>query len=189
LYPENGFPNQGGFSVAMRIHQALTTGMQSAWVYWTFVDGDSEVSDFGLTNQQAQASSPKYNAAKHFFRHIRPGAVRVDAASDAATIWSSAYVHDEDGTLTVVLLNTSATDANVRIQLPTTPTGITRFDTYATSDGSYWQAESADVYEYETTVLIPRYGVVTLVGQGAPSTGLPGTGESDLVPTFEAYPN
>src|SRR5690606_38898648 len=61
LYPENGFPNQGGFSVAMRIHQALTTGMQSAWVYWTFVDGDSEVSDFGLTNQQAQASSPKYN--------------------------------------------------------------------------------------------------------------------------------
>ncbi|HEX7071787.1 MAG TPA: T9SS type A sorting domain-containing protein [Rhodothermales bacterium] len=188
LVPATGFPSRGAFSVAMRIHQALTAGMESAWIYWTFADGDDAVSEFGLTNQAAGANSPKYVAAKHFFRYIRPNAVRVEAATDVESIWSSAYVHDVDGSLTVVLLNTEPTATDVTVRVPSTPTGITSFDTFTSSNGSYWQSGNAAVDNGETSVTVPGYGVVTLFGQGVPGSGLPGGGNS-LIPTFEAFPN
>lgn len=189
LFPTGSFPNQGGFSVAMRIHQALTTGMQSAWIYWTFVDGDDEVSDFGLTNQQYQATSPKYNAAKHFFRHIRPGAVRVEASSDEQTIWSSAYVHERDGTVTAVLLNTSSTAADVTVELPGSPADVSSLSSYTSFNGSYWIEGAVEVSAGTATVPVPGYGVVTLVGQGSPSSSTPIPGGSELVPEFDVYPN
>ncbi len=52
LSPDNGFPSLGAWSIGLRIHQALSVGNQSAWIYWTFVDEDKNgnVTNFGLTS-------------------------------------------------------------------------------------------------------------------------------------------
>lgn len=42
---------------------------------------------------------------------------------------------------------------------------IDEFDTYTASDGAVWQAARAKVVGGESTVSIPAYGVVTLVGK------------------------
>ena len=55
LAPASGFPNQGAFSIALKIHQALTVGRQSAWVYWQLIDGSS-VGDQTLTDRATGAA-------------------------------------------------------------------------------------------------------------------------------------
>ena len=76
---DGGFPDQGAFSIAVKLTQALTVGQESAWLYWQLTDGSpSSASDVGtLTDATQLANDPKYVAAKHFFRFIRPGAQRV----------------------------------------------------------------------------------------------------------------
>jgi len=73
LYPDPaiGFPSEGAWGLALRIHQALTTGQESAWVYWQFSDG-SAVSASTLTDSSRGTNSAKYTAAKHFFATSAP---------------------------------------------------------------------------------------------------------------------
>ena len=64
----------GGLRVAGAL-DALVQGNVMRWAYWQMSESDS------FNNQVLTAGSdttaPKYTAAKHFFRYIRPGAVRV----------------------------------------------------------------------------------------------------------------
>jgi len=169
------FPGGGGWSIALKIHQALTVGQQSAWIYWQLTDG-SDVANETLTDATLREGSPKYVAAKHFFHYIRPGAERVTvsvAGSDA--LEASAYVHDTDATLTVVLINTSDTAVEAVVQVPSDPTGIQSFDVRTSSENSYWQASSATVSSDQVSVTVPGFGVATLWGQGD-TTVVPGTG-------------
>jgi hypothetical protein len=39
LFPASGYPSEGAWGLAMRIHQALVAGQQSAWIYWQATDG------------------------------------------------------------------------------------------------------------------------------------------------------
>ena len=62
LFKRSGrnFPSQGGWSIALKIHQALTTGQQSAWLYWTFADPTGKgVDAFHLTDSILLDKSPK----------------------------------------------------------------------------------------------------------------------------------
>ena len=71
-----------------------------------------------LTDATQRAASPKYIAAKHFFRYIRPGAVRVQAAvSGSDTLLASAYAHVGDKSLTIVLVNPSKAEITATLQL------------------------------------------------------------------------
>ena len=71
LSPGVGFPSEGAWSLALRIQQALTSGQESGWAYWQMTDGTA-VNDFTLTDSSSLQNSPKYVAAKHFFRYIPP---------------------------------------------------------------------------------------------------------------------
>lgn len=102
IFPKSGFPGQGGFSIAVKIHQALTTGVESAWIYWTFSDVDANglVSDQGLTSPTLRQNSPKYVAAKHFFKYIRPGAKLLTSSLTGATgLYASSYLNEKTGPL------------------------------------------------------------------------------------------
>ncbi len=146
--------------------------------YWQFTDGH-DVGRETLTDATMKEGSPKYIAVKHFFSAIRPGAVRVTAdvsGTGASTLLASAYVHDADGTLTIVLVNTSASTVSPTIDVPSMPAGITSFDAWTSSDGSYWQPSSLDATGGQVTVPTPGYGVVTLVGHGAAMAGDAGAG-------------
>lgn len=166
LAPSSGFPGQGAFSIAVKIHQALTTGRESAWVYWQMTDG-KPVQAETLTDGAAQERSAKYSAAKHFFRYIRPGAVRVNVSvTGADALLSSAYVHDANGTLTVVLVNTQPSAVTATLDVPANPIGIASFDAYTSSDASYFKQSTIAVSGKSIAVTTPGYGVVTLYGSG-----------------------
>jgi O-glycosyl hydrolase len=167
LAPASGFPNNGGFSIAVKLHQALTTGRESAWVYWQTSDG-SNVGPSTLTDATKKDASPKYVAAKHFFKYVRPGAVRAGATvTGGDALLASAFV-DAAANLTTVLVNTASTPATVKLALPAEPAGITAVDAHTSSDGELWAPSSITVTGGGATVPVPGYGVVTLVAKGAP---------------------
>jgi len=90
-----------------------------------------------LTDATARETSSKFAAMRHFFRFIRPGAMRVGAqVSGSTSLLASAYVHDGDGTLTVVLVNAGASAATVAVQLPAQPAGLSAFELSTSSDGA-----------------------------------------------------
>ncbi len=170
LSPSSGFPSGGAFSIAIKLHQALIAGSVSAWLYWQLSDG-SAVAGETLTDATTGAGSPKYVAAKHFFHDIRPGAVRVGAAvTGAPNLLASAWLQETAGSLTVVLVNTGSSDLTLQVGAPAQPPGLASFDVHTSRNGSYWQASTAAVSGGKAQVVVPGYGVVTLVGsgQGAP---------------------
>ncbi len=177
LSPATGFPNNGAWSIALKLHQALTTGEESGWAYWQLDDGNA-VSAQTLTDVDAGAGSPKYVAVKHFFHDIRPGSVRAEATvAGAPNLLASAYVNDAAGTLTVVLVNSDSADATAQLTVPADPPGLASFTSYTSHDQSYWQTAAPALHSGVLAVPVPGYGVVTVVGSGtpAPDAGSPAT--------------
>jgi len=176
LSPSSGFPGKGAFSIALKIHQALTAGRESAWAYWQLTDG-KDVAAQTLTDATQKETSPKYVAAKHFFYFVRPGAERVPVSvAGSSTLVASGYVHDANGTLVLELINTDASDVTASVEVPATPADITSFDVRTSSDGSLWQSSSVTVSGATVSVSVPGYGVVTLSGQGTGTGGSGGAG-------------
>jgi MYXO-CTERM domain-containing protein len=170
LSPATGFPANGGFSILLKVHQALTTGGVSGWAYWQLSDGQT-VGTYTLSDQATGANAPKYVAAKHFFSYVRPGAVRAEATVAGSTsLYASAFVHDANGTLTVILVNADAAAATATVQVPSMPAGITSFDAHTSSNGSYWQPGTFMVSGGAVSVPVPAYGVVSLQGKGQAAT-------------------
>ena len=168
LSPASGYPNAGAWSLALRIHQALSTGRQSAWVYWQMTDGNA-VGAQTLTSSTLLTNSAKYVAAKHFFRYIRPGSVAVNAPVSGATdLLASAYLDETNRTLTVVVLNTSASPINAAIHVPSSPE-IQSFRAYTSSSSNLWQSSVTTITNGTATVAVPGYGVVTLHGVAPPA--------------------
>jgi hypothetical protein len=170
LAPAGGFPSRGAFSIALKIHQALTAGRQSAWLYWQLSNG-GPVGEESLTDAKTLKQSPKYAVIRHFFRFIRPGAVRVNArVSDQGAVLASAYVHDHDGTLTLVLINTAPETLHATLHLPAMPAGIGSLQAWTSLDHMYQQQTQHAVKDGQIKVPLPGYSVVTLQGRGKPVT-------------------
>ena len=103
------------FDTAWLIHNALTVENVAAYIYWELVWSNSTpptglVSIASPFGNSAYTINDLYYALKHFARWTDPGWVRVDATSSASAIRSSAFVSPDGGSLTLVLLNTSAKD-------------------------------------------------------------------------------
>lgn len=182
LAPASGFPSDGAFSIAVKIHQALTAGQQSAWIYWQLSDG-KPVAAQTLTDATARATSPKLVAAKHFFRHIRPGAVAVaTSVAGATTLYASAYLHEQAGTLTVVLVNAASSALTASVELPPIPAGIASVEASTSAKDSYDKASTLAPSAGKLSVPVPGYGVVTLRAQGkvapAPDAGARSDGDA-----------
>jgi O-glycosyl hydrolase len=158
-----GFPDSGAFSIAIKLHQALTTGQESGWVYWQFNDGSTPADGQALVDTTNMANSPKYVAAKHFFRYIRPYSYRVNTTvTGSSKLLASSYVNDANGTLTIVLLNTSSSSTTASITVPTYPAGLTSFQNFTSSNGKYWQPSTTSVSGGKMSVSLPGYSAVTL---------------------------
>jgi hypothetical protein len=179
-----GFPGDGGWSIALKMHRALTAGQQSAWLYWQLTN-TQPVGVSTLTDSTLMANSPKYVAFKHFARYIRPNAQRVAAqVSGASTLNASAYVHDGNQMLTVVLVNSSAISETAVVQLPNTLASIQTLRAATSSSSSLWQESIIDVSGAAVTVTVPGYGVTTLYGATTPTT----TPTAPATPTLPPCP-
>ncbi len=187
LFPANGFPGEGAFGLGIRIHQALTTGMESAWIYWTFTtaDNNGNVTNYGLTNERAGINSPKYNAAKHYFKFIRPGALRIACnISGSSDLLASAYVHETDHTLTMVLINTKNVTQNASINLPYSGLQLKKYESF---QNNYWKSSDLNVNGSTTLISLPAYSMISLTGS------IPVTSTEDASTTlnqsFSVLPN
>ena len=94
----------GAINLAMDMHSGLFYGNMSAWVWWQGSGGVSgPIGEFEL--MKGMNTGKKYAASKHFYRYIRPGAVRVKTTSDNATVFVTAYENIAKGTNTIVIIN------------------------------------------------------------------------------------
>jgi hypothetical protein len=143
----------------------LVAGEQSAWAYWQFTDGNS-LGASTLTDATQQTNSAKYVAAKHFFRFIRPNAVRVNATvANAPSLNASAYLSASNTTLTVVLVNSGTNASTVQIQAPVLPSGLIGFQSFTSDANALWASNSVAITSGSATVTVPAYGICTLYGQ------------------------
>jgi O-glycosyl hydrolase len=176
-YDSNNFPSQGAFAIAIGMHESLVAGQESAFLYWQLTDSTAAGDAQSLTGTTALATAPKYNAMKHFARYIRPGSVRVSAdvsGTGSAQLLASAYVRDADQSLTIVLINENPTAVTASLSFPATPAGIGSYQTFTSSDGSYWVNSTLAVSAGSASLAVPGYGVVTLHGVAASSMGTTG---------------
>lgn len=187
LTGSGGTPGDGAITVALKMHNAMVHGNASAYLYWDFVDGTTAPTQHSLLGSQ-QVNNPtasrKYSAFGQFSRFVRPGAVRVDALftggvtsilgnSEYDTLNSvnvSAYLHDEDRTLTVVLLNMLSTSQSVTLDIPSS-LGMTHLTVHRTTgtqnlaNVGTLQLLTATGLTQSVTVTLPAYSVVTLTGR------------------------
>jgi uncharacterized protein (TIGR03382 family) len=80
---------------------------------------------------------------------------------------ASAYVLDAARSLTIVLINEDASPVTAQLNLPAAPAGIGSYQTFTSSDGSYWVSSTLAVAVGTASVTVPGYGVVTLYGVGS----------------------
>ncbi|MFJ8590195.1 glycoside hydrolase family 30 beta sandwich domain-containing protein [Streptomyces sp. NPDC093598] len=105
-----------GFTVASAVHDALTKGNTSGYVYWY---GASVGATRGLIRMDGENYhvSKRLWAPANYSRFIRPGATRVGATTSGTDLKLSAF-RNTDGTVTVVALNaaTSATPVSFSLR-------------------------------------------------------------------------
>lgn len=160
--PENESYVNSALGIGLKIHHALTAGEQSAWLYWQITDGEP-VKETQLTDDRLREHAPKYVAVKHFFRFIRPGACRIDAAlSGGRELYVSAYRHERDKTLTLVVLNGASEEQRLALTAPQLPAQLRVF---SSREGTLWQESklARDGSRYDLA-LAPR-SLTTLIAQ------------------------
>jgi O-glycosyl hydrolase len=157
----------GALTMVARIQSALVDGHDSAAVYWQCSDGGSKLTTQNLmgNTRESAARSAKYAVAKQFFRFIRPGAVRVAVTPDDANLQASAFVQEQDHTLTIVLVNTAAQDQAVTIRLPG-QSSVNQFHVYRSTAIERCAAQPNLIVSGASIELtVPAEAVVTLDGQ------------------------
>lgn len=176
-----GTPGNGAIVLAQKMHNALVHANVSAYLYWQMSDtsdAETEHTLLGKSNISNPHNSKKYCAYKHFARYVRPGARRVKATFENGwtcigadseyntyqSLNASAYVHDEDMSMTIVLVNMQSSAQNVTVMLPAHP-AVSVFEVYRTkSDEGFARQADAVAAGNQVGLTVPAYSVVTLYG-------------------------
>jgi glucuronoarabinoxylan endo-1,4-beta-xylanase len=148
------------------LHNALVGGNASAFVPWQI--SEEKKSEHGL--MVMDEFTGKTRAAQHYFKFIRPGAVRVDATPGDGPVPASAYVHEGDKTLTIVLTNPTKGEQAVTIELSGGGmAGVREMKVFRTSAREQFkELDEAAVKDGKIELTLPAESMVTLHG----STGV-----------------
>jgi glucuronoarabinoxylan endo-1,4-beta-xylanase len=113
-WPEQGPSSDiaNGIAVAGWIHDALTIGDASAWLWWWYsTTGDNEGLMLGSTDTKRHYTLGNYS------KFVRPGYTRVEVGGAVpAGVLLSAYA-GTDGTVVVVAINKNTSDTSVPITI------------------------------------------------------------------------
>lgn len=152
---------EGAMKLANAIHSALYYGKLSAWVWWSY-NGESSDQFSLITNN---VPTKRYYTSKNFYKYIRPGAVMVDVTSADADIKASAFAHQANKTLTVVLINNSTVAKTVSIGYYTGSNLPASYNIYRTSaTENFVQVGSVAT---SASITLPPQSVTTLYGSHA----------------------
>jgi O-glycosyl hydrolase len=151
-------PLQGA---AAMMHNALVHGHASAIVPWQIVGQNPSTHSLTLMD----GVNKKGDAARHYWRFVRPGAVRIAATpSESHGVAVSAFVHDEDDLLTLVLLNTADEDREVSLALGDLSLRVleaTRTD----ADNKFDVVGEEPVTDGKVMLTLPAESITTLQGR------------------------
>ena len=155
----------GALSLAIDMQTGLYYGDLSAWVFWQG-SGLGGINEYNLMSDTQVGK--KYYASKHFYRFIRPGAVRLATSSPDPEVSITAYEHAANGTHTLVLINTGTTAKamNLAVTGSGLPTSYQMFVTSATQN-----CELTGTVSTAGSITLPARSVVTLQAGGMPLTG------------------
>lgn len=173
---------QGALNLAGNIYNALGYGNVSAWIWWSFnADRDSE--RYGLVVDNEPTS--RYYISKHYYKYIRPGAVRVYTLSEHEDVPCLTFKNPQLGKVTVVMINKSAAPQVVGIAGRKLPSFYERY----TSVQHRYFAKEEPVNAGEL-FLLPANSISTLVGDYDPTVV---EDEAETLPEtfklFQNYPN
>lgn len=157
-------PNwQGAFKMAADMHTYLVNGNFSAWVYWQLSEGKKEnAKDQGKYTLLVEGEpTAKYYAAKHFYKYIRPGAVRVNTRIENDSLLVSAFKHPVKGSLTLVLINQQEEETFIQLnsdfsELPE------NYNVYCSTKSRFF--EDKNIFSRKETLKIPANSIITLYG-------------------------
>lgn len=120
----------GALNLAMDICSGLIYGNMSGWVWWQGSERGS-IGEYNL--MKGIEGGKKYYVSKHYYRYVRPGAVRIKCSSDDPEIIVSAFEHKVKGTNTIIIINSGILDKSISLQGAGLPG---EFSTYLTTSGS-----------------------------------------------------
>lgn len=149
---------QGAMKMASDMYDYLVGGNMSAWMYWQIAEPNSEYALMDGPN-----TSPKYFAAKHFYRYVRPGALRVEGQSTDSDVLVSAFRHNAQGTITVILINRSDTGANVKLTLD--GKNLPRQFTWYRSTEQEQCERKGTLKSNALALALPPQSIITLTGE------------------------
>ncbi|MEP6735441.1 MAG: glycoside hydrolase family 30 beta sandwich domain-containing protein [Chryseolinea sp.] len=157
----------GAINLAQDIHAGLYYGNMSAWVWWQGSGGEGsrdEIDEFAL--MRGLNAGKKYFTSKHFYRYIRPGAVRVKSISDDADVFVTAFQHSENGTHTIVMINSGIKDKLISLSGVDLPASFAMYRTNASTENCVF----IDNINSGTTssFILPAKTIVTLQAGGDP---------------------
>ncbi|KPL20385.1 MAG: hypothetical protein AMS23_11060 [Bacteroides sp. SM1_62] len=151
----------GAINLAKDIHEYLVLGNFSAWIYWQ-ISGNTGGSNPGLYTLMLDGKpTNKYYTSKHYYRFIRPGAIRISASSTNNSLLVSAYKHPEEGTLTIVMINPSSDLITVKLEHQLQLPG--KYDVYQSTETDVFSDEGK--YRHGELLQIPARSMVSLCGQ------------------------
>ena len=151
----------GALNLAMDIYSGLNYGNMQAWVWWQGSEA-SGISNYSLMSNNI--GGKKYYVSKHYFRFIRPGAVRVKSTSDDPEVLVTAFEHQEKGTNTVVIINSGGEAKLLSVQGDGLPSVFT---IYLTTSGSDNCKESGTINPgQDNRFELPAKSIVTLQAGG-----------------------
>jgi glucuronoarabinoxylan endo-1,4-beta-xylanase len=98
-----------------------------------------------------------YYIHKHFYRYVRPDAVRLGSSSDNQDLLPLAFLHEADGTYTIILMNTSNRSISFDLAGSNIPEEFTVYTTAREMKFKMMQPLQDDLY------LLPPNSITTLV--------------------------
>ena len=145
----------GGMKLAKSIYTALHYGHVSAWVYW-------QMSGKDLIDANGKKTY-LYFISQHFYKHIRPGAERIEISSNNEDLLALAFSQPAAHQRTLIFINDGDTQIDVSVEgLPTAYT----FEVRVTSQDLFYQQRN-ELYQ-NGRYLIPEKSIVTLVSNDNP---------------------
>ena len=153
----------GALNLAMDIYSGLNYGNMQAWVWWQGSEA-SGISNYSLMSNNT--CGKKYYVSKHYYRFIRPGAIRVKSTSDDPEVFVTAFNHQEKGTTTIVIINDGSEAKSVSVLGDDLPAVFT---IYLTTSGSENCKEAGTLNpEQDNQFELPAKSIVTLQAGGDP---------------------
>ena len=151
------------------IYSALKFGNISAWNWYDATDNDSDVehaSAFFVKKDGKQIFTKKGQAFRHYSKHIRPGAIMVEANCAAdADILPLAFQDNFRNRLTIILINNDSVNSKTILLNFTDANSPKKFGGYRTSDKIDYQV--MDSISASSSITLPPNCITTLVGNNS----------------------